>query len=351
MSYLLLKTPIVSIFPPDKPLYEKHQNWTEETLRFKQEQENFRDYQYHSFIGWRSQEKVGTIINVDDHGNRVTVNESSLTPTMTYDFYGGSTIWGFGVSDSHTIPSQYSAQGKGIVARNFGEQAYNVRQNLNYFINNVVKEVTGDVVIFYDGVNDVLHQCRSVNGPFGDARTGFVREVLSQVNEEGEINIDAIKTRSYLPLVLQNTSVLMEKMFGRNGKKSIQLEITKEYINKCQHNEFASLVAESMVRGWELASLIAKANGVKFFAVLQPNPYTSQMPQPFYFEEFHAMIDQVYPAIISKAQQFDWFIDGSTWVENYADLYIDRCCHLNAKGNQLIALELLRVTQKGIGVN
>jgi hypothetical protein len=304
---------------PDKASenYQKNPNWSEETAAFgleSEESEGFRPSGYASFIGWRSSKRTGRMLNIDDEGNRITSNNSDF-PISVFDFYGGSTTWGWGVSDANTIPSRFARIAKKIFARNFGQQAYNSRQELNYLLNNVVRGQIGDVVIFYDGINDVVSECWSENGPFGDTRTGIIRTILSQIRQDGQIrNLAAnLGIRNKIALLLPNTTAVVERLTGRQLGRDVYLKMSQNSGDACRDPEIADLVAENMVRNWETASLIAKHHKATFYAILQPFP-TAESDRPTYHQPHEEQLRAVYPLIKAKTQGFSWFIDGTSWL-------------------------------------
>jgi len=69
--------------------------------------------------------------------------------------FGGSTMWGSGAPDAHTIPSiLQSLLGENYDVYNFGEKGYVSTQELNYLLLLLAHDRKPDLVIFYDGVND-----------------------------------------------------------------------------------------------------------------------------------------------------------------------------------------------------
>ena len=326
--------------------YRKRPNWSEETAAFRRELQNFRDYRYESFIGWRSDKRTGRMLNIDDAGSRITQFNTARTPTSVFDFYGGSTIWGYGVSDANTVPSHFARIAQTVLARNFGEQAYNSRQELNLLLNNLVGGRIGNVVVFFDGANDVWGECQSANGPFGDSRTGIIRAVLARISEDGQMRNLAtdLTIQNKIALILPNTAALVERFTGRQLGREVYLNLNQNRSNACRDADIANLVAENLVRNWEAASLIANHYNAKFFAILQPLPYTADVRQPYYGKDFDDLVKAIYPLIKARAEGFSWFIDGTSWLNGRSDLYIDACCHLNKKGNEIIAERIFRRT-------
>jgi lysophospholipase L1-like esterase len=115
---------------------------------------------YHPHLSWDTNAYTGKWINVDERGVRRTWNPEFADPDAvpTIYFFGGSTTWGMGARDEHSVPSYLSKTlaEKGIDCRveNYGDLAYTFTQEL---INLQLLLKDGhrpDVVVFYDGVND-----------------------------------------------------------------------------------------------------------------------------------------------------------------------------------------------------
>jgi hypothetical protein len=80
-------------------------------------------WDYRSFIGWRRRPFEGATISVGGpYGQRRTIDDGTNEAKTVY-FFGGSTMWGTGVRDDGTIPSQFAAA-IGYRSENFGETAY-----------------------------------------------------------------------------------------------------------------------------------------------------------------------------------------------------------------------------------
>jgi hypothetical protein len=319
-------------------------NWTEETVEFNRELQSFGHYLYEPFIGWRSEPKSGVALNIDENGNRVTANINNDNSSSVYDFYGGSTTWGFGVADASTVPSLFARLSNSVFARNFGEQAYNSRQELNYFLNNVTLGKIGNVVIFYDGENDAFNSCFASSDPFGDARGGVIRSVMMRVADDGRIRnlSEDFTIKNAVGLILPNTGYLISLLTGK-PMAGVSLNLPKiGGTDICRDPFFADLVAENVVTNWKAAKLIADAHGAAFFAILQPLPYTSDVRQPYNAPMIDETVKAVYPLIKAKAGNFGWFVDGTAWLNGRSDLYTDEFGHVTKAGNQIVAEQIFR---------
>src|SRR6185369_4951231 len=85
---------------------------------------------------WRRQPFAGRFINIDERGVRRTWKSANATAAARRVFlFGGSTMWGTGARDDHTIASELARdleeRGFGDVeVTNFGEGGYVSMQDL-----------------------------------------------------------------------------------------------------------------------------------------------------------------------------------------------------------------------------
>lgn len=300
----------------DSNQYNLKPNFTDDVRGFKKETKNFRGYPYKAFLGWVSPDIQGEYLNVKD-GSRLTVLASSIDYEETLHFFGGSTMWGANVSDKNTIPSNIS-KNLNIRAINYGEQAYNSRQELNLLLDKIDSFQTNDIVIFYDGVNDVYHNCRSHNSHNGHAREFFIKQKLSSNNQDQDNLLKNLSTYRFM-------KGLNKRLFSNNSSE------IKLYANTCNNLENANDVANFLVNNWKSVESILNERNIKFVCGLQPNPYTFEGDIAYSLEEMKNQIRSVYPLIRKKAKNLSCFVDYSLSLST--DNYIDECCHLNEKGN------------------
>ena len=119
--------------------------------------------QWRPYVYWRRKPYHGNHINIDTNGIRLTalpkpLQQESRTPVKLFMF-GGSTMWGTGARDAFTIPSIVAKelQNKGVATEviNFGETGYVSTQEVITLLLQLQKGQLPDLVIFYDGVNDM----------------------------------------------------------------------------------------------------------------------------------------------------------------------------------------------------
>ncbi|MBL8774605.1 MAG: SGNH/GDSL hydrolase family protein [Acidimicrobiales bacterium] len=124
--------------------------------------------------------------------NRVRRSYETTLPGEPLDvwFFGGSTMFGFdGQRDDHTIPSEVvrlgEAEGRPIRARNYGAQGLTNYQETQIFAQLLVSGERPDLVVFYDGINDIALQLqnalahRDVAGEPGQLQSNLIREAMT----------------------------------------------------------------------------------------------------------------------------------------------------------------------------
>jgi lysophospholipase L1-like esterase len=116
------------------------------------------------YLYWRRPPFRGRHINIDSNGIRFTEPAKPSAPgsprPLKVFMFGGSTMWGSGARDAYTIPSILvrELQRRGVEAEvtNFGESGYVSTQEVIALTLQLQKGERPDLVIFYDGVNDVF---------------------------------------------------------------------------------------------------------------------------------------------------------------------------------------------------
>lgn len=112
---------------------------------------------YQPYTVWRSLPFNGEQINVGEDALRVTPGSICGADTYRVYAFGGSTMWGFASPDWATIPAYLQArmEGRAACLVNQAELGFNSTQNLIRLIQLLERGDVPDMVIFYDGANDV----------------------------------------------------------------------------------------------------------------------------------------------------------------------------------------------------
>lgn len=298
---------------------------------------------YRSFVGWRREPFHGNFKNVlAPYGVRRSINSS---PNGSTWFFGGSTMWGTGAVDDETIPSWYAKQ-SGRPVFNLGESAWVSRQSLNQLLNLLGDGFRPERVVFYDGVNDVLHGCRAE-----------LKNVPAHL-QEADIAL-RLKQSPFDPAIAAVTKPIGDfivapyKAIG--GKLGFSIPKHQNYggMDCLSNPSKAQKVADHLVANWYYAYLAAKSHGSDFLAVLQPQSFISSIKKDYLHESdlyMRSEYEAVYPLIVKKmkdacAVDADFcarLVDGTRWLDGARPVYID-FCHITGYGNSIIAEKILTV--------
>lgn len=122
-----------------------------------------RNYVYAPLVQHREAAAEGRFVNVDQAGFRRSAAQGPWPPdpaALNVFVYGGSTTFGYGVSDEQTIPSRLQEELAGmgcwaqVAVYNFGRGNYYSDQERSLFESHLTAGLRPDVAIFVDGLNE-----------------------------------------------------------------------------------------------------------------------------------------------------------------------------------------------------
>lgn len=152
------------------------------------------------FSYWRSEPFTGKYIQIDAAGRRRTVARAPIEPgSPRVVLYGGSTAWGFGARDEHTIASCLAKllheDGVAVEVVNAAQIGYVSTQELIEFQRNCAAGDVPDLVVFLTGVNDLG----------AAAQSGQAGLSINEANRAAEFNVlnDGAARRLFTGLVRQ----------------------------------------------------------------------------------------------------------------------------------------------------
>ncbi len=114
------------------------------------------------YVGWRGRPYAGEAVTIGEDGLRLTPPPSPdgrTTPVRVFAF-GGSAMWGEGATDAETIPAYLqtlsSDTDQPVRVTNFAQRAWVSTQNLIELTLELRRGNVPDVVVFYDGYNEIF---------------------------------------------------------------------------------------------------------------------------------------------------------------------------------------------------
>src|SRR5690606_2180612 len=91
-------------------------------------------HQYEPFTGWKTLPYAGRTLHINELGIRThTPPQPGIEKKSVY-FFGGSTMWGEGSDDQHTIPALVNEVKPEYEIQNHAQLAYASRQELDALI-------------------------------------------------------------------------------------------------------------------------------------------------------------------------------------------------------------------------
>lgn len=115
--------------------------------------------QYMPYVEFREREYASPTLNIDREGRRRVPGSCERDSAVTVLTFGGSTMFGAGVPDEYTIPAYLAAdfnrQGHCVRIINYGSSWWQSSQSLVQLIEVIKHGMRPQVVIFYDGINEV----------------------------------------------------------------------------------------------------------------------------------------------------------------------------------------------------
>lgn len=222
---------------------------------------------YKPFLEWAPSPFNGQVTQIGADGLRAVPGSGSAGEPVR--LFGGSTMWGTGVSDAQTIPGQVARLLPGRPVVNHAQSGYVSRQGVEALVNLVNQRQPLGTIVFYDGVNDVFVGCStaiSVNGHIQEPR---MRAAIDAGGVERSWLRDLLFGAS-LPFVRR----VVDKLAFELGGAPILDTGPQGAPSRCRGNPAeAERVADTLIANWRLAARMTAEAGGRFLAVLQPVAY------------------------------------------------------------------------------
>jgi hypothetical protein len=288
---------------------------------------------YISYIEWRREPFKGKTINLSGpYALRATVGAGESGKPSVY-FFGGSTMWGTGADDANTIPSLVTQIG-GYRAVNWGESAYTAHQSLVLLLQLLQEGHRPNVVVFYDGANEVAHKCRTELTPTSHAREGQIRSALAATKSE---NVYGLSYMAQPLIALARVVSSRIALITRSGPSERQYACHSDA-------DRAGQIADNLIEDWDVARRLVESYGGKFIGILQPVTYFSNTKlEHLKLSDIEGrQFQAVYPLIRQKMAQRPGLLDFTRVLDHDEHIYID-FCHLSPNGNRYVAQKLVEV--------
>jgi lysophospholipase L1-like esterase len=301
---------------------------------------------YRHYVNWRRAPFKGQFININRDGIRLTPGANCSVNSYKVFAFGGSTLWGTGSPDWGTIPAYLQADFNAlrhgpVCVVNFGETAFVSTQGVIELIMQLQSGNVPDLVVFYDGVNDVYAAYQSGR----PTHQNFDQIAAKLENKE-----------SSPPLVAWIKSTNSFHLFNRlmaewRQKPPNSQELVTYKTMGIDTSTLSDSVVETYLSNYEIVDALARKYGFKFFFFWQPvisigdKPLTSEeqdmrrQMEPALIELHESVYRRVqrvaneYENLYYIAEMFD-SLDSGIWID-YS--------HVTPVGNRLIAEKMFGV--------
>ncbi len=295
--------------------------------------------QWKPFVYWKRRPYSGTFINIDDEGLRKTVFETGDQLRNKKKFrifmFGGSALWGTGARDEFTIPSlvgsELNKRSLNAEVVNFGESGYvNSQELINLYLE-LRQNNLPDMVIFYDGVNDV----------FSAYQQNLAGIPQNEFNRIREFNATKGKKKA--------SRVFIESLMTLSSVRFIMGLMHREIkIKNYTEPEMKKLAGESATIYFENLKLISswgKDNGFKTLFYWQPIIFNKQNLTQYeqkeaekvdYIRQFAMLVNEELKEKLLTENSVKFHDVSGIFSETKEPVFID-FCHISESGNSVIA--------------
>ncbi|MBT1702582.1 hypothetical protein [Chryseosolibacter indicus] len=298
----------------------------------------FKDYNsvkhiYEPFVGWKCLPYHGKTLTISKEGERVHTPTDTTSRAKVVHFFGGSTMWGEGSDDQHTIPALFNQSNPQYLVYNHGQLAYNTRQEVDALITLYSKNKHADLVIFYDGVNDAAFLCPK------EITQLPAHRLVPMYRDKIYVGKSAVVKELLIDIFLDNILKVIHKFTYKPTADNSLYDCVSDPAK-------AEEIAEIMMKNWELAHEIITQRGGKFIAILQPAAFVGA-PRTDHLKLDEALGENfrsVYTNIKRKIaeRKHPWIFDMTDKFDGDELIYID-FCHVSSNGNEIIAREISSV--------
>lgn len=265
--------------------------------------------------------------------------------TESYHIYifGGSTLWGEGAPDWGTIPAYLQnlfneRSDYAVCVHNMGQRAFHLTQEVVEFVNHLQQGFKPDMVIFYDGINEIGNTME--NGK------PWIPSQFSQSIELGKNPLNEIITNS-------NTFRLLRRLGLVKTTPLVRLE----------NQEIEAVLNETIdvyLNNYEIVDALSDHFEFEYYFFWQPmiaadNKILSPEEEDIveidlrygvgYFSDAIGAIRYVYDQIRKIEKDYDHlYYIGDVFNEVGQQIYID-IWHITPEGNELIADRIFDIVE------
>lgn len=285
------------------------------------------------YYHWRAAPLDGQAITIDEHAIRKTVKQPNPGAKKVFMF-GGSTTWGTGNPNQYTIASYLQkALGPDYDVYNYGQTAFVSVQELNLLLEQLAQGVVPDIVIFYDGVNDIYASLYSPGNP----RHPQFRPEDYQAKEDLRYHLLKIVEKTNYIAITERIKIYTGQDILSLWEKNMAERLDEKILTSV--SQYQHLIKQVKALG--------DAYGFQTFHFWQPMLLTESKPlhpsEQTIIQAESPMLKSLYPKAYQQFKSLETepnFFYIADVFDNLEDpIYFD-FCHMGPKGNELVAARI-----------
>jgi lysophospholipase L1-like esterase len=300
-----------------------------------------QDMEWEPYLHYRFKPMNGKHNTIYENGRRKTANPSlkdSATALKIFCF-GGSTMYSSGSRDEYTIPSELSKliqtnfPDQNVEVTNFGCHGYTRATENIQLQRELTKNNIPDIVIFYDGVNEIIsaHQ----NNEAGSPTNAYNRKKEFKIAHSYKRRI---KLMIYSSNLYRFVTTMQRKLFTDSTYKQLS----------ARPDELATDIAKNYVGYVQISKSLENEYGFKVFNFMQPNIYSkknlTEAEQMYYNDQkyYENLYKLSYETVRKDATMIkdSTFVDISDVFDNAGKTVYFDFCHTGELGNKLVAARM-----------
>ncbi|MDP6632289.1 MAG: SGNH/GDSL hydrolase family protein [Dehalococcoidales bacterium] len=317
---------------------------------------------YKPFVGWKYGPYHGEYINVNSEGVRTTWRPGETPGELAETLYvfGGSTVWGYGARDDHTIPSYLykllDSSDYDVEVHNYGEWAYTITQETVYLALLLKEGHRPDYVIFYGGANEVYAAYQS---GVPDAHYDQLR-ISEKLGAEPSVPASVSSILNAIPVVLTSYSkiyMVLDKTIQYIFRSSFQeqdLDAVASDYNDEELRLLSAGIAENYLESINFLERLSQSYGFKYAYFQQPTTFTEKKltdeetaTDPRVTDSHHGLLQQMTYASLVGNPPASFFSIMEALGDRTETYYID-FVHISEKGNEVIATKIFEILEKDL---
>jgi lysophospholipase L1-like esterase len=297
-------------YPPKEP-------WVAELY---QESARSARLRWEPYVYWRRLPFAGRYVNIDARGLRRTWRLPAPTAPGAARrprvfFFGGSDVWGTGVRDDHTLPSELArwlaAAGVDAEVENYGETGYVSTQSVITLLRELQRGNVPDLVVLYVGANDAIPavQAHAAGLPQNEAHRAAEFNLLRHPRRLALATLAALVANSALERLAQE---LRPPPGAAPGQVPPGAALDQPAAEGTLDPLLAADILRTLDAGVTAAQALCAAHGCRAVACWGPNLLDKPHRTP-YEETRAALLATIRDGVLTVEQdvQRDWAAKGS----------------------------------------